>query len=344
MGRPLNKRLWGANSFNNIKVQFHNGTGSVPGYIVKQLSARRWKVRDADGNTSNCKLVAKASGNLLPGEMSITVKYDNGTASQINKIGTHIVTVNGTWQPWTFDPSTTDGRVQIEEAGTNTSLASNTDLEGDDIPAGLFDLPVPGSGTYNATFAGVMTSAGTPYNPGSNVGSITSETLGLWRKKYSGNFGTNPGSGIDVTFVRTTPGFFGKPDTYVSFGQQNVVTENYYTFEWVGYFKAPTTATYNFWAACDDDVYMWIGTNALGTNNTNSNFHLYSSNTTAKNTNSVTLTAGQYYPVRIQFGEYGGAENCQIFWGRTTDGTATAGNDGLSGTQVWYHNGTTKGH
>ena len=40
MGRPLKKKLFGANASNNLKVQFHNGTDSVPGYIVEQLGTK----------------------------------------------------------------------------------------------------------------------------------------------------------------------------------------------------------------------------------------------------------------------------------------------------------------
>ncbi len=50
MGRPLSKRLFGANSSNNIKVQFHNGTASVRGYIVKQTGSKRFICKDEDHN------------------------------------------------------------------------------------------------------------------------------------------------------------------------------------------------------------------------------------------------------------------------------------------------------
>lgn len=350
MGRPLSKQqLFGANSKTNIKVQFHNGTASVRGFILEQTGSKRFKCQDEDGNTAVCYLVDKASAALAAGEMTISFVYDDGTVQQCTKISRHKATFNynGSVQsmPWNFSTSTTDGAWQIEEAGTDELFTSATDLESDDSPAGLFDKPAPGSGTFDTGAALTMTSVGTPYTPGNSVASVTNATLGLYRHKFLGNFGTVAGSGNDVTFCRTNTGYFGKPDTYVSFGQQNDATEELYTFEWVGYFKAPTTATYNFWANVDDDVYFWLGTNALGTNNTDSNYHLYKSGAVrSKNSNSVTLTAGQYYPVRMQFGEYHGAENCQILWGRTTDTNAVAGNDGTTGTQVWYHNGTTKGH
>lgn len=219
------------------------------------------------------------------------------------------------------------------------------DISGSPPPVGLFDIPAPGSGTFDTGGALTMTSAGTPYAPGDDLTTLSTAALGLWRKKYKGNFGTSPGSGIDVNFCVDNTGWFGKKDTYVSFGAQDIGTENYYTFEWVGYFKAPTTGTYNFWVTTDDDTYFWIGTNALEGNFSDTNAHLEASNQIRyRNTNSVNLTAGHYYPVRMQFGEYGGAEKCQILWGRTTDTNAVSGNDGTIGTQVWYHNSVTKGH
>jgi len=357
MGRPLNKRLFGANAKNNLKVQFHNGVESVPGYIVEQLGTKKFKCKDVDGNTAICRLVTKQSTSLSAGEMSITVKYDDGTVRQVYKISAHRISVNpvstGTVTTgmvtagWTFGTSTSDTLWQIEEAGTSTTVMSTStqavDLEGDD-PAtlGLFDIPAPGSGTYNATLAGaVLTAAGTPYTA-TGVTSITNPVKGLWRKKHKGNFGTSAGSGIDVNFINTTTGYFGKADTYVSFGSQNIGTENYYTFEWKGYFKAPETGVYNFWVTTDDDTYMWIGANAQAV--TTSNYHLYKSNTVGgKNDNSVNLTSGTYYPVHIQFGEYSGAEKMQIFWANTASSAAYAGDDGTGATQVWWHNGTTKG-
>lgn len=76
-------------------------------------------------------LVAKAAADLLPNEMSITVKLDNGSTGQVTKITSHKITVNGVAIPWNFSASTTDNAAQIEEAGTDTVLTDNTNLEGD---------------------------------------------------------------------------------------------------------------------------------------------------------------------------------------------------------------------
>lgn len=365
MGRPLNKKHFGANATNNLKVQFFNGDNSVPGYIIKQLGTKKFKCKDVDGNVAICRLVDKAAADLTSGEMTITLKNDLGAVQQATKISGHLVSLvytgsnyvtGGTHSGsiigqgvWSYSNSTSDTYWQVEEAGTSTTAMSTStqavDLEGDD-PAtlGLFDIPAPGSGTYAATLSGAnLTSVGTPYSGTGGVASITNPVKGLWRKKYKGNFGTSAGSGINVNFVSTSTGYFGKADTYVSFGDQSIASEENYTFEWQGYFKAPETGRYNFYTKVDDDVYMWLGTpvSAIST----SNYQLYASNNTAaKNSNSVDLVADTYYPVRIQYGEYSGAEKMQIFWANTASSAAYAGDDGTGDTQVWYHNGTTKGY
>ncbi len=132
MGRPINKRYFGADANDNIKVQFFNGTASVPGYIVKQKGSRKFLCEDASGNTAVCLLTAAASAALADGEMSITVKLDDGTVVQITKISAHRITANGDSYPWNFSTSTTDEAVQMEEAGTDAALTDATDLEGDE--------------------------------------------------------------------------------------------------------------------------------------------------------------------------------------------------------------------
>lgn len=142
MGRPLKKSLFGANTKANIKVQFYNGSTSKQGYIVSQVGSRRFKCKDAAGNTAICNLVNKAAGTLTAGEMTITVKLDDTTIARVQKISSKSLTIyNGGGKsryPWNFNGgagSTTDGYVQVEEAGTSTTVISvasgATNLEGD---------------------------------------------------------------------------------------------------------------------------------------------------------------------------------------------------------------------
>ena len=139
MGRPLNKRFFGTPTENGleIKVQFHNGTGSVNGWIVKQLGSK--KFRCSDGTVErDCFLVDKsaADGNtpaaVTAGEMTITVKDDAGALKQVTKISGKKVTLDtGETIAWNFSAATDDGAVEMEEAGDDDSFTNADDFEVD---------------------------------------------------------------------------------------------------------------------------------------------------------------------------------------------------------------------
>lgn len=376
MGRPLKKALFGSDndsvSPNNIKVQFHNGTASVRGYIVRQRSNLKFLCKDENGTQAVCKLVAKASGDLQAGEMSITVKYDDDTVRQVVKIaknlvtvaysgtnpvtgGTHGSNINGQ-AGWTFGTSTTDTKWQIEESGTNAAMAGSTDYEGDDING---DYPVPGSGVvtpYKLGSTGLSgityANIGTPYNPGGNVATVANSASGLLRKKYDGNFTATSSSAPatwDYSFFSTADFIKEIADTYVSWGQQSDgpgLGESLFSMEWKGYVQVPTTQNYNFYAESDDHIAMWIGTAAtdapangsrlLGSNNESMPGDAATAG--VYGANSVTLTAGQWYPVRIWFSEHTGGCKAQVY-AQGADGSKYAGSE-----LTWAYNTATGGY
>jgi len=348
MGRPLNKRYFGADANNNIKVQFFNGAVSVPGYIVKQLGSKKFLCSDAEGNTAICYIVEKASADLAEGEMTITVKYDNNDTAQITKIAAHLVTANDHQEGWTFTVSNSDGLVQMEEAGTNTAMSGATDLEGDDF-VGDRDYPLPGSGEYvdSADITATYSAWGTPANI-STTGQLTTipnSVSGLYRTKWKGMMLGQPNtlpSGWDMTFPNSNYQFVkGTTDTYGGFGAQDDVAPNtQFSLEWKGYIKVPTTQAWNFVFNVDDNVAMWIGPAAK--NPTNANFHAWSSggsqDTDGHATNGVILNSSKWYPIRIWFSEKQGSCNMQVF-AIGADGTKLNGED-----LQFAHNGTTLGY
>lgn len=383
MGRPLNKRLFGADSNNNIKVQFYNGTASVPGYIVRQKSNLKFLCEDADGNQSVCKLVNTSSANLTVGQMSITVKYDDNTVRQIVKIAKNLVTVNYDYADpalfsgqttsgfaqagWTFNTSNSDRKWQIEEAGNSTSTISvdtgATDLEGDDgpyLPFGMQpDEPLIGSGGTTSTVPGLayLTAIettmgayalkGTAYDPLGNTATIANMTTGLWRNKYVGEWMSSAVSTAtwNMNFFTTSTVISTAAhsvDNYVSFGQRDDLGyEDGYSLEWKGYLQVPATGNWNTYLDVDDEVVMWVGDAAITP--TKNNYHQAGTYQAAgaphANPNTLILSSGTYYPVRLRFVEYGGAERMQLFM--NTDTTSTQYN-GLDLT--WKHNSVTKGY
>jgi len=140
MGRPLNKRFFGTPTAdgNEIKVQFHNGNGSVNGWIVKQLGSKKFRCTDGT-YTKDCFLVDKqaADGNtpapVTAGEMTITVKDDAGASKQVTKIAGKKVTLDtGESIAWGMVAyGAVADQVEMEEAGTNAAQAGADDFEAD---------------------------------------------------------------------------------------------------------------------------------------------------------------------------------------------------------------------
>jgi hypothetical protein len=143
MGRPINKRHFGASTTddNNIRVRFHNGTSSVDGYIVKQLGSKKFlcSTYSATPVRAVCKLTNDIDANLTVGQMTIKAKGDDGTTagavgyvSKITAKKMTVVNASGTVifvGPWNFSTSTTDRAAQLEEAGNSTVTGTNvTDL------------------------------------------------------------------------------------------------------------------------------------------------------------------------------------------------------------------------
>ena len=126
MGRPINKRFFGepTSGGSEIKVQFHNGTGSVNGWIIKQLGSKKFRCTDGVA-TTDCLLVDKAAGAIAAGEMSIVVKDDAGAVKQVTKISAKKVTLDtGATIAWNFSDATDDASVEMEEAGDASEVAA----------------------------------------------------------------------------------------------------------------------------------------------------------------------------------------------------------------------------
>jgi hypothetical protein len=360
MGRPLNKKWFGADSDSNIKVQFHNGTESVRGYIVKQKSSKRFKCIDTDGNTATCLLVDKAATALAAGEMTISAKFDNTTVDQVTKIAGRVATVGGLKKHWNFSTSTSDTYVQFEEAGTDAYMTGATDLEGDDpvIPAGMDrNQPLPGTGTLAlpSTYVTAFSASGMTYRniSASALDSVTNSTAGLYRRKYVGNFSASYIKDVswvfDVNYMKDRSHgpistLDHEVDTSVAFNRSDLGDENNYAFEWKGYIQAPATGNFNFFAAVDDDCIVWIGAPATATtlgSTTSDYLFAQTGGTRNGSTQGIAMTANKWYPIRIWFQEWAGSEQFQL--GASCSANSTR--YGSGGTNFNFaHNSATKGY
>ena len=136
----------------------------------------------------------------------------------------------------------------------------------------------------------------------------SSFSAGIFKTTYAGYHNENP-----AFFATATPTAFGSnPATSV---QTTSITEpssddgSNFSCQWLGYFKATTTETYTFFLSSDDGSYLWIGANALsGFTTANANINNGGAHGTQEVSNTFSLVAGNYYPIRIQFGEIGGGD------------------------------------
>ena len=132
------------------------------------------------------------------------------------------------------------------------------------------------------------------------AGSIPARSFanGLYRRTYSGYFNDNvnyfDGASPTAAAVDTSP---------ISPGTILATT----SYQWLGYWLATSDTIFSgsgyFGLTSDDASYLWIGNTAITGYTTGNavinNGGLHSSNTEIGNT---PMTAGVYYPIRIQYG------------------------------------------
>lgn len=137
---------------------------------------------------------------------------------------------------------------------------------------------------------------------------IISYSAGLFKTTYSGYFNDN------VNFFATaTPQSFGSnPTTSIqttSISEPATDDGSTFSCQWLGYFKPTTSETYTFFTSSDDASYVWVGSNAVSSfttgNSTVNNGGLHGN---TEKSGTISLTSGQYYPIRIQFGEQSGGD------------------------------------
>ena len=225
---------------------------------------------------------------------------------------------------------------------------------GTSTPPTDLDYPIPGSGAYRsgavALNAVSYANKGTPYDPGGAVGTVPNEnSSGLRRYKYDGNFcsgALDTVSSYNLSFFNTATFFKAVDDPTVSWGSQSDGDnpgQHNFSIEWLGYMFAPATQNYNIYVESDDTCAVWIGSAAIsGFNASNcsvssSNKSLPGNAATSVNTNSVSLTANYWYPVRIWFSEFTGGCKFQLYL-QGADGTKKQGSS-----INWAYNDNTGG-
>lgn len=125
---------------------------------------------------------------------------------------------------------------------------------------------------------------------------------GLYRTRYTGYFADS------VSWFSTATAEATTVQTTVI---EEPITEdgNSFSMQWLGYFLPTTTETYTFYLNSDDASYLWIGSNALsGFTTGNATVNDGGLHGPVEVSGTASLTAGVYYPIRIQYGENGGGD------------------------------------
>jgi hypothetical protein len=88
-----------------------------------------------------------------------------------------------------------------------------------------------------------------------------------------------------------------------------------FSVQWLGYFLAPQTGTYTWATISDDASFLWIGSTAkMGYTKNNATVDNRNGHGMQLKTGTATLTAGVYYPIRIQYADGGGGNDIQVYF------------------------------
>jgi hypothetical protein len=148
--------------------------------------------------------------------------------------------------------------------------------------------------------------------PLNTVISETASSPGLLKRKYSGTFV------LDPTWFVTNAANLIQTTTPLSIIQStDLEVFGAFCFEFTGYFVPPTSANYTFKAHADETFIFWIGSKALsGYTYANKDMYGdYNGTSPEQQTQSFTiaLTAGQFYPIRLQWGNSAGWGQLDVF-------------------------------
>ena len=169
--------------------------------------------------------------------------------------------------------------------------------------------------------------------PWLNIAGITF-AANIWRTDYEGYFGDVP-SFFDTAALKASPNNYNGTDTTIS----EASLLNNTSIQYKGYFLATYTGTHTFYLNSDDGSYLWIGPTALtGYTTANALVKNGGLHSLAEVSATISLVAGTYYPIRIQFGN-GPAGPGQLF--------ASYAHSGQAKTQTWtgkvFYNTATNG-
>ena len=137
------------------------------------------------------------------------------------------------------------------------------------------------------------------------------DTAGLYRTTYTGYFADNPAffatATVSSAAVNLSPIGDGDPGFEP------------FSVQLLGYFKPTTTETHTFFLNSDDASFMWLGATAeTGFTTANAFINNGGVHGSEEVSASIALTAGVYYPIRIQMGDQSGGDVLELKYSTPT--------------------------
>jgi hypothetical protein len=133
--------------------------------------------------------------------------------------------------------------------------------------------------------------------PWLNIAGITFAS-NIWRTDYEGYFNDTP-SFFATAALKAAPNDYNGTDTTIA--ESSLLNNT--SIQYQGYFLATYTGTHTFYLASDDGSWLWIGPTALtGFTTANALVKNGGLHAVTEVNATISLVAGTYYPIRIQFG------------------------------------------
>ena len=156
----------------------------------------------------------------------------------------------------------------------------------------------------------------------------------IWRTDYEGYFYDDPAF-FDTAALKAAPNDYNGTDTTIS--EPGLLNNT--SIEYKGYFLATYTGTHTFYLNSDDGSWLWVGPTALtGFTTANALVQNGGLHGLSEVSATISLVAGTYYPIRIQFGngpdgpgqlfasyEHAGQAKTSTWTGKVFYNTATNG-------------------
>lgn len=158
-------------------------------------------------------------------------------------------------------------------------------------------------------------------DPGGGQNSIPNATPGLWRKKFNG-----VSSGDDPTWFAVNAGLVTSQYATTSYIRTEGAEETspVFSLEFLGYFRPIVNGNYRFQTQSDDGSWLWIGLPATDPTLENANVNNGGAHgITLASGKLVKLTAGIYYPIRVQMWDNGGSWYLDTTWSSNAGSTSS---------------------